>query len=370
MDNGKADSIVDEVKELHIGNFLPLANWGEVEYVSPFLLSMLTCKQKGGFRTEPREDNRGHGVVDTLLPHLSYYLLDNLLDRSGARLSVPFSILCQDPDCKDRRSRMDRENGFFNAKRDGTITSYVKFRPKYHTQTRAALSRYRNAAHESMLYTATALRPRIDSPRDKRKEVSLAFVGRVHGSNNKVDDLIQALNSTPIGSKRSIGYGRIGCKDGTVSLSPVEDRLEAFNTCLIDLWCDLKRLANSRYALQDRPDGFYFSIDLMAPAILRDKCGIPSLIPILQIEGEPLEPVFWMTRPDFAGGWSDAWGLPKMTALAARMGSSYVYRWDGPKDGLIDILERIEAEGVGERRDEGFGECLICHPFHQEVNEK
>jgi len=71
-----------------------------------------------------------------------------------------------------------------------------------------------------------------------------------------------------------------------------------------------------------------------------------------------------------ASGWSTAWGLPKPTALAARMGSVYAFRWEGTVDELLPELERIEQEGVGERRDEGFGECLVCHPFHLEVEER
>jgi CRISPR-associated protein Csx10 len=30
-------------------------------------------------------------------------------------------------------------------------------------------------------------------------------------------------------------------------------------------------------------------------------------------------------------------------------------------------LEALEAQGVGDRTDEGLGEILICHPFHLEV---
>lgn len=57
MDNGFEDSILSNIEGLQIGNFFPLAKWQEIEYVSPFLLSMLTCKQDGGFQTEPYKDN-------------------------------------------------------------------------------------------------------------------------------------------------------------------------------------------------------------------------------------------------------------------------------------------------------------------------
>ncbi len=365
LDSGFAETVVDNVKGLKIGNFFPAAEWRKIKYVSPFLLSMLTCKQDGGFQTEPYKDNRGHGIMDSLLIQLSYHLLE----EKKARMYVPFSVLCQDQKCK---SRMEHEGGFFSAQWDDTITNYIRFRPKYHTQTRAAISRYRNASHEGMLYTTTALSPKMEKPDDIRRSSDLIFVGRVQGSEDKVENLVEALNSTPIGSKCSIGYGRISCKEEQVGLSSLEDRLETFNKLLVSLWGDLKRLAIEGNVLPERPDGdcLYFSLDLMAPAILKDSHGLPSLIPILQIGGKTIEPMFWLTRPDFAGGWSETWGLQKQTALAARMGSSYVFKWDGPKESLVDALKHIEDAGVGERRDEGFGECWICHPFHQEVNEK
>lgn len=267
---------------------------------------------------------------------------------------------------------MEHGSGFFSVQSDGAVTSFVKSLPKYHTQTRAALSRRRNASYEGMLYTATAISPEMEKPDDIKRPADLIFVGRVNGSKDKVEKLEKALNSTPIGSKGSIGYGRISCKEEQVRLQSLEDRLDSFNGFLLNIWEDLKCLAVDGKSLPDRPNGdsLYFSVDLMAPAILKDSNGLSSLIPILQIGGKTIEPIFWLTRPDFAGGWSDAWGLQKQTALAARMGSNYVFKWDGPKEVLVDALKDIEETGVGERRDEGFGECWICHPFHQEVREK
>jgi CRISPR-associated protein Csx10 len=365
LNNGFAETVVDKVKGLQIGNFFPAAEWRKIKYVSPFLLSMLTCKQNSGFQTEPYRDNRGHGIVDSLLIQLSYYLLE----ERKARMCVPFSILCQDEECK---SRMEHAGGFFSVQWDEAITNYIRFRPKYHTQTRGAISRYRNASYEGMLYTTTALSPNVDMPDDIRRPADLIFIGRVRGSEDNIENLVGALNETPIGSKCSIGYGRISCKKEQISLESLENRLGAFNNLLIKIWGDLKRLALNESVLPERPekDSIYFSLDLMAPAILKDSDGLPSLIPSLQIGGKTIEPIFWLTRPDFAGGWSETWGLQKQTALAARIGSSYVFKWDGPIETLVNALKHIEDAGVGERRDEGFGECWICHPFHQEVNEK
>jgi CRISPR-associated protein Csx10 len=133
---------------------------------------------------------------------------------------------------------------------------------------------------------------------------------------------------------------------------------------------DIRSLAVNPGRMPDGPQGIYFSVDLLAPGIFRDDSGVPALVPILRLGNQTLRPILWMTRPDIASGWSTAWGLPKPTRLAARMGSVFVYRWEGAEDSLLSMLEGLEQEGIGERRDEGFGECLICHPFHLEVEEK
>lgn len=363
---GNSDNIAEWVRGLRIGNFFPLPEWREIRYVSPFLLSMLSCKQDSGFQSEPHKDNRGHGVVDSLLVHIAYHLLE----ECKAQIAVPFSIRCHDQRCK---SRMEPGEGFFSVQYDDSSTWYIKSRPGYHTQTRAALSRYRNASYEGMLYTTTAISPVIEKPDDKGNDADIIFLGKVQGTEDKIENLIEALDSTPIGSKCSIGYGSVTCEEEQIRLPSIEDRLDAFNKQLLDLWADLKRLStNANANLPEQPPGdyIYFSVDLLSPAIFRDEAGLPSLVPDLRSDGKRIESVLWLTRPGFAGGWSDAWGLQKPTALAARMGSSYVFRCGESKEDLVDFLEHIEESGVGERCEEGFGECWICHPFHQEVREK
>ena len=53
--------------------------------------------------------------------------------------------------------------------------------------------------------------------------------------------------------------------------------------------------------------------------------------------------------------------------LGVAAGSTYVYRVDGNPEDLVSWLENLEHQGVGLRTDEGLGEVLICHPFHEEV---
>ncbi|MGQ9586531.1 MAG: type III-D CRISPR-associated RAMP protein Csx10 [Anaerolineae bacterium] len=359
--SGMGDAeILETVGRARIGNFFPAAEWRPIRYALPLPMSAVSCKPKSGFEGEPLPERRGHGVVDTLLPNLAYHLLE----ERGARFPVPFSAVCQK--CG---SRTEAYKGFYTVYRDGNTDRYVSFRPIFHGQTKVAISRYRRASAEGMLYTASALSPRAFGPDAKDGGTALAFVGRISQVDGEaLASLKEALGKVALGALHTRGYGRVEVKEIDIDLPPLKERLEVFNRTLKVLWRDIRRLAVNARDLAEEPGGSYFSVDLLAPGVFQEQ-GIPTLVLSLTTPGQQLQPVSWMTRPDIASGWSTAWGLPKPTNLAARMGSVYVFRWEGPESALVLTLEALEDQGVGERRDESFGECLICHPFHMEVEE-
>ncbi len=358
---GLKNSIPARLDGVRIGNFFPCAEWPGLQYASPLPMSALSCKREAGFRSEPYPGRRGHGVVDVLLAHLTY----ELLSEHGAKLPVPFAI-----DCSECGDRMEHSSLFYGVFRRGAQTHYSRTRERFYTQTKVAISRQRRVAVDSMLYNVTGLSPRCGSPDGGGNDAQLALIGRVYGPPEKVEELLVALNATSIGALRTRGLGRVRSTHASISgFEPIEARLTRFNGALRETWKDLRRLASDPMAFQESPRETFFSVDLLAPGIFRQH-GVPSLIPELSIGASNLKPVFWLTRPDLASGWSAAWGLPKPTDLAARAGSVYVFCWDGPRDQLVAALERLESEGVGERCDEGFGECVICHPFHLEMSER
>jgi len=354
-------TILSKVQSVRIGNFFPAAEWRNVDYVLPLPLTALTCKREGGFLSEPHPQRRGHGVVDTLLPHLAYVLLQ----AHGARFAAPFGIKCLT--CG---SRMEPVSGFYTVYQKGGRPHYVRTRLQYHAQTKVALSRHRRASAEGVLYTASALSPWSSRPDGSADGTPLVFVGRVYGEGEAVEAMRHAVNGAAIGALHTRGYGRIRVEEAEVRLPSLRERVEVFNRTLKGLWADLRTLAVNGERLPSEPERVYFSVDFVSPAILRDPAGVPTLVLSLNLNGQALTPVWYQASPDFAGGWAETWGLPKPTSLAVRMGSLYVFRWDDGLEELIAALESVETQGVGERRDESFGECLICHPFHQEVQER
>lgn len=339
---GGESEIASAARRIRFGNLFPSAD--EEAYALPFPMTALECKAKGGFQNATGPDEPGHGVRDSLLIALAYAEMERL----GASFPVPMLLRCRR--CK---GRLERVSGFYARLAEG----WLKVGVEQAVQTKVALSRYRRAAQERMLYRVAALRPRG------------VFVGRIWLENEGDWELLQeAVENVGVGALTTRGFGMARLEQTEVALPSVRERVAQFNGRLREVWRDLARLARqAKLEVPDEPSGTYFSVDFLAPAILYDEHELPTLKLILRMNGETLQPVFWATQPAFVGGWSTAWGLPKPTALAAAMGSAYVFRAEQPLGDLVSYLEGLEAQGVGERTDEGLGEVLICHPFHLEV---
>jgi CRISPR-associated protein Csx10 len=352
---GREARIVPVVQRVRFGNFFPTVSAGVLSL--PFPMTALECKLKGGFREVPRERKKdaGHGIRDSLLIALAY----TELERLGARFPVPMLLRCSDADGRTPcGGRMERVSGFYARLEEG----WVKVSPSRGIQTKVALSRYRRAAQEGMLYHVLGLLPQ-----------GLCFVGRIWAEDGTVvAELEKAVRTIGIGALTTRGFGSARISEVEPVLPSLKERLQTFNERLRDVWRSLADLARqvgaeALHADHAKPSGTYFSVDLLAPALLRDRYGLPTLRLELELDGALLEPVWWATQPTFVGGWSTAWGLPKPTGLGAAQGSTYVFRSERSVEELVPLLGSLEGQGVGERTDEGLGEIIVCHPFHMEV---
>lgn len=99
-------------------------------------------------------------------------------------------------------------------------------------------------------------------------------------------------------------------------------------------------------------DGWLPTHELSAD-MLREMTGIDAM----------LLRSFTTTR--IVGGWQALWQRPKTTHIAVRYGSLYVFETTHAlTDDHYAALERLERDGIGERRTEGFGQIRICDDFH------
>jgi len=354
LQEGREDEIIAFTSRIRFGNLFPCPDEGDAQglLALPFPLTAMQCKRRPGFRTSGRKEE-GHGVVDVLIASLAYAEME----RQGARFPVPFVLRCRHPECgKDkngRPGRLEPVGGFYAY--DERRRERVSLR--HSVQTKVALSRLRGAAQEGMLYRVVALSPGV------------SFVGRLWVEDEEVLRLLrEAVAACGLGALTTRGYGQGRLEERQVSLPPLAQRVADFNARLRQAWEELASIAKDG-APEPPQEATYFSVDLLAPALIVDEHGIPTLELSLDLGGRRLMPAYWAARPAFVGGWSTAWGLPKPTAPAACRGSTYVFRIDAPLDDVLPELEPLERSGVGERADEGLGEVLVCHPFHLEVSQ-
>jgi CRISPR-associated protein Csx10 len=347
---GRKSQIVPTVQRVRFGNLFPSPT--ESIWALPFPMTALGCKLHSGFRRIPRDptEKPGHGIRDSLLIALAYAELE----RQGVRFPVPMLLRCTHETKGEKcGARMERVSGFYATLPEGWRVMKIEKA----LQTKVALSRHRRASQEGMLYRVIGMRPKG------------CFVGRLWTEDEAlVKELQRAVEHVGIGSLTTRGFGTARLKETKPRLDPIEERLRTFNEKLREVWRDLADLARQTGSPAPmEPSGTYFSVDLLAPAVLRDPHGLPTLKLFLDFNGHVLEPVFWATQPTVVGGFSVAWGLTKPTHLGAAMGSVFVFRTDASQDKLLPFLGDLEARGVGLRTDEGLGEILICHPLHKEV---
>jgi CRISPR-associated protein Csx10 len=334
--SGQTSAIKGLVENLRISWFFPSQSEFSLPYVLP--TTALQCKVAAGFISQ---GSKGHGVMDSLLPALAYAELERL----GTTFPVPFRLTCAR--CQNR---MERISGWYVKHGNFEMVETEQV-----SQTKVALSRQRRASEMGMLYSVTALRPKV-------------FVGKLWGDDDVINRIIQACQTSGLGGLTGRGYGRVKAQKATIEIEPLRDRVGAFNRVLARVWDELCTIA-WRSNVPKAPLGWYFSVDLISPAILRDADGCPSLRLDLSLPGKMHVPVFFATSPEFESGWSTAWGLPKEVQLAANLGSTYVFRVERETDELYETLETLENAGVGDRCDEGYGDVLVCHPFHREVEQ-
>lgn len=109
-------------------------------------------------------------------------------------------------------------------------------------------------------------------------------------------------------------------------------------------------------------EGEEFVVTLLSDALLRDENGAGHT-DLLRALGWPVEEVRAFKKAAPVGGFNRHWGLPLPQALALRAGSVVVFR--ATADISRAQVEALLAEGVGERRVEGFGRLAInwqCEP--------
>lgn len=156
-----------------------------------------------------------------------------------------------------------------------------------------------------------------------------------------------------VGRGRSRGFGELRVTELAPPAEPVADRLAAAEGVV----------GRSGFALT-----------FWSAAVLRDPwlrhLAAPTVAYLREIglplpEGTRLAVAYGETRR--VRRWNSLAGLPCADERAIAAGSAFWYALPRPATaipGLVEALERLEREGIGERRAEGFGRVTVADRFH------
>ena len=311
----------------------------------PLPLSAVACKRYGAKHKK--------SVGDSLL---RLELADVL------RSLLPLDNWDSCPDCRSEYpdfppNKRDRLSGYYLEQE-----AFETFKPAVRMLTGVGMSRTTGTAAQGILFSMDAI------------EEGQCFKGRIRFYGNEAEDLSERLKALVpkesilrLGAARSRGQGRVR----VVRWQPVNykgvslaERWNALNTAVRGLW--------AQYGVE--PEGEYFTLTLESPLILRDDCLRPLRPDDLDAGtlglGAEVERRRVMLNDVTLQGWNAAWHLPKRDTRAFGMGSVFLFRVPAEQRETVQArLQEIEQEGLGERRNEGFGRVRVCDPFHYRFEE-
>ncbi len=333
------------------------ADWQNAP-VYPVPKTAQSCKRCSGFLYPKAEMNDGHGVRDTVIDW-ALFKLDRDAEKQG---SESLDVLLEHKRCVLCKEPMDHFNGYY--RRSNTLREMIATNaPATRLQTRIGIDRESRTAQEGSSYN----RQVFDEGMVFWGEIKLLEDYLVDAFKNFIIDAGAAIR---MGTGRTRGMGKIKI-EVIESREEVQERkanfavrLQSFNSLLV------KNIAQRR--LENLLHDYFFTITLHSPLILNDEflryrgtIDAGTLSELLGVPLEGLEQVYQCAGIKRVMGWQELWGMPRANEYAVDTGSVFLFR--APDQRVVDALFRLEEQGIGKRRAEGFGRICISDPFHKEV---
>ncbi|MDX2043169.1 MAG: hypothetical protein SF097_18255 [Acidobacteriota bacterium] len=211
---------------------------------------------------------------------------------------------------------------------------------------------------------------------------------------DQLETLLQQNQTLWIGRARRAGYGEVritvvadeGLRENGSDARPPEVRPPSWQSNVVENPSEPETFESSSEDESDEhqdesesnedstPYPGHLSLMLTSDALLRDEWGQATLDPSAAVaEALGVPPTTFTLQPDSSflttrvvGGFNRKWGLqlPQMLALAA--GSTFDLATKEPLS--TEQLERLEQCGIGERRNEGFGQVLVRSEEKAEIH--
>jgi CRISPR-associated protein Csx10 len=329
--------------------------------IYPIPKTAQSCKRFRGFLKGSGSEQ--HGVRDSLLDWAVFKLSDERsIDVLTKHKRCGYPIVGREEGCGEV---MDHFSGFYR-RTSFVPPPYNRMAAKVDTRllTRTGINRNWDIVEEGILYN----REVIDEGAYFWGMVQLpdgllpTFKGFVEEADNA--GLIR------IGTGRTRGLGQIQLTIHEVEEE--ENSFDSFRQRLMDFDAELRKRMGDMPANED--DRFYFALTLHSPVILRDDllryrgtiCG-EVLASYAKLPSKTLRQIHQVASVERVTGWSELWGTPRTQECAIATGSVFLFAsTEKASDTLLEKLFKLENEGIGERRAEGFGRICFSDPFHLE----
>ncbi len=318
--------------------------------VNPLPATVRTCKRFGGFRfNADQEDEDRRGSTDALV-RLALFALSS---ESRPDILKPIERY----PCSGQP--LDAMHGFF--RQDGYSPECIG-----QAQERQVLRTYTGIDYETGTARSAILYSRHVLPRDSQ------FWGRWWVDDDLADIFMRFLHDSEtqnllrVGTGRTRGLGQIQFNaakiEATGTAVRIQKRAETFSE-------RFKQEAQQANIAAD--SALYIPLLCTSDVILHD----PLARNRLQIEGSDLQfvgiegaqLVFHAAYKTHIQGWNSLWGLPKADEWAIGMGSVFLLMLPNLDGTTYEALARLENQGLGTRRAEGFGLVSVANQIHIEL---
>ena len=326
-----------------------------------------------------KHDGLGHALVDQLWFRAAQH---HAIGRvSGAAIN-PWL------ECSQCAADLKPQDGFWRA--DGGTLYEMRVEPD-HVAAHVGIDRSTATAADEMFFTLEAIAP-------SGKETDL--YGWIQANDAALGALERLLHEedgrVSMGHARTRGYGdvvlRLEHARASEDATSMMQRWNKWSCALSDF------LASAPDSVREcQPDRLYFALSFPTGAVIVDRFLRYSVDPAVMIdwlppmsaagnafplEGRPVRQldscgaVRWIaavTRHERLRGWNAAHGLPRQDDWAVARGAVYLYCFEGAqseREPLIERLESLTGDGIGLRRNEGFGVVDVCDEFHHRFHKQ
>ncbi len=354
--------------------------------ICPIPKTAQTCKRKQGFfyvfpgEKETVEDGKDrHGVRDSLLDWALFSLADRGNKSSNDQNTVPASVLLapfkDHKECPYCYSLMDRFSGYY--RRDTDSGNMIIADANTRLQTHTGINRSTGTVQEGILYNRRVFAE------------NTRFWGMVKVADELVPRFTDFIDQVGHSGLVRVGTGRTrGMGQVSISVESMENeqdssrffqtRLQRFNDKLheaVKRFSATKEVkefsASTDFKLDLSP--FYFALTLHSPVILRDNLlryrgsiNEEALGELLHLPADQFDLIYQSASTRRVTGWNDLWGTPRTNEIAIETGSVFLFESRLSQKDVEKALSKIESEGIGQRRAEGFGRVCVSDPFHLE----